>query len=223
MGDEVPGTDKLQALREAEEFGCHGLVAGSAQRLRTRQFISASVATQADGPFICGVCLSDAVLRKCTERRDHFAHVAPKSPALHAGESTLHRACKEDICAAMALAQPDGKWAVERCIPAHAAKDLPAVVPDVSGRVGGHRLVIEVQASALSISSILKRTRTYARRGISILFGSTADRLGGRRDRQADAGASRPVDATQRPADSAPAGAGFGTRMLTLKRSFSIS
>lgn len=36
--------------------------------------------------------------------------------------------------------------------------------------LGNHRVVVEVQASALSITAILKRTLTYSRRGINMLW-----------------------------------------------------
>lgn len=170
MEDEIRGSDRTLRLREAEVHGCHGLVEGRAKRLRTRQDIGAHEATRADGPFVCGLCFSEVVVRKCVEKRDHFAHAAPRPLVVHAGESALHKVCKAEIRAAMASAQPDGRWEIERGIPARADEGLPAVVPDVSGRVGRHRLAIEVQASALDIATIVERTEAYARRGIHMLW-----------------------------------------------------
>jgi competence protein CoiA len=44
------------------------------------------------------------------------------------------------------------------------------VVPDISGRVGQQRLVIEAQASFLSIHQVIKRSATYAKLKIPILW-----------------------------------------------------
>src|SRR5690625_7561282 len=63
-----------QQRREAEEVGCFGLIGGAARTLHTGELVYAAGCTKADGPFYCGTCYSDAVVRKCTEKRDHFAH-----------------------------------------------------------------------------------------------------------------------------------------------------
>lgn len=167
-GGDAAEREKRQ--REAEEFGCYGLVGGFARQMRTHRGISAFDATKADGPFYCGTCYSDAIVRKCVEKKDHFAHEAPRSPAIGARESELHSNCKHEICTALQAAHPEGKWDVERPIAENKASKIPEVRPDISGRIGDQRLVIEVQASALSITGILKRTATYSKRRIPILW-----------------------------------------------------
>lgn len=162
--------DQAKRRREAEEFGCYGLLGGFAKQLKTGRSVSASEATKSDGPFVCGVCYSDAIVKKCVEKKDHFAHEAPRSPAIGARESTLHSSCKKEICAALQAAHPDGKWEVERPIGENAKYKIGAVRPDISGRINGSRLVIEIQASALSITQILKRTEIYSKRGIPTLW-----------------------------------------------------
>lgn len=166
-------TDRERRQREAEEFGCYGLVGGFAKQLRTQHNVSAFDVTKTDGPFFCSVCYSDAIVRKCIEKRDHFAHDAPRSPAIGPGESALHEGCKKEVCSALKAAHPDGKWEVERPIRENKEHKLTEVRPDISGRidgVDGMRLVIEVQASALSITQILKRTAVYSKRNIPILW-----------------------------------------------------
>jgi competence protein CoiA len=152
---------------EAEEFGCGGLLGGFARSLRTRESLHAEDVYKRDGPFYCASCHSDVV---CVEKRDHFAHIAPLTPASGAFESELHRDCKQEICAALQALHPHGKWEVERPIRESKAQKIAAVKPDISGRIGGVPIAIEVQASALSISGIIKRTRTYSQRGISMLW-----------------------------------------------------
>lgn len=157
-------------LREAEEVGCYGLLRGVARSLQTDEEWQAEIAHRDYGPFYCPVCYSDAVLRKCTEKIDHYAHKSRLSPVLGPKETALHAACKEEIRAQLANRFPDGKWASEREIPENKEHKIPLLRPDVSGRIGDHRVVVEVQASALTIPKIVKRTQAYAKRGICILW-----------------------------------------------------
>lgn len=161
---------KPHLLREAAEVGCSGLVGGFARNLYTHDVYDAETSTKADGPFYCAACKSDAILHKCTEKIDHFAHIARLSPVLGPLESELHQQCKLEICGALAELHPEGKWAVERPIPANAEMEVPELRPDISGRILGHRIAIEVQASALTPTKIVKRSSSYAKRGIALLW-----------------------------------------------------
>jgi competence protein CoiA len=156
--------------REAEEVGCSGLVGGTARNLYTHEIFDADTSTKADGPFYCALCKSDAVLHKCTEKIDHFAHIARLSPVLGPLETGLHRRCKEEICTALAERHADGKWAVERPIPANFDRGIPELRPDISGRISNQRIAIEVQASALTPNKIVKRSLGYSKRGIALLW-----------------------------------------------------
>lgn len=82
----------------------------------------------------------------------------------------LHNACTSEICETLVAKYPQGHWEVQRTIPERKDKGLSAVVPDISGRIGDQRVVIEVQASAMTIPKIIKRTTEYAKRGIPILW-----------------------------------------------------
>ncbi|MDB5957514.1 competence protein CoiA family protein [Ramlibacter sp.] len=169
MDDELGAAEKARR-REAEEFGCYGLVGGAARQLRTHNWVRACEVTKQDGPFYCGRCYSDAIVRKCDEKVDHFAHEAPRTAAIGAKEGELHLACKRQICAELAAGSPDGSWEAERTIPANAKRGIREVRPDISGRLRNGRVAVEVQASALSITSILKRTLTYTQRRIPVLW-----------------------------------------------------
>lgn len=146
---------------------------GWALSRKLRLDISAEEASHDDGPFLCRECLSDAVLRKCTEKRDHFAHHARLSPAISEGETVLHQGCLDEILQALKLRFPAGNWAKNRPVAAKPEKKLGTVIPDISGRLGGPKdqpLVIEAQVSFLSITTIIKRSQTYTKRGIPILW-----------------------------------------------------
>lgn len=159
-----------QLQRQAEEAGCAGLLQGSALNVFSHKKFYAGSAVKSDGPFYCAECLSDAVVRKCVEKIDHFAHVARLSPILSPGESKLHDECKKSICGALAREFPTGLWATERPIPENAKLEVPKLVPDISGNIMNQRVAIEIQLSRLSLSQIIKRTVSYSKRKIPILW-----------------------------------------------------
>lgn len=156
--------------REAEEAGCTGLLQGKARNLHTGEEWHADSAHKDSGPFYCPVCNADAVLKKCVEKVDHFAHKSRLSPVLGPKEMLLHDACTREICDALQSRHPDGKWAVQRTIPESKSHRIPTLVPDISGRIEGTPVAIEVQASALTVPRIVQRTRDYARRGIALVW-----------------------------------------------------
>ena len=159
--------------RQAQEAGCFGLLGGWAFSEKLKRDVHAEEGSHEDGPFICRGCLADAVLRICTEKRDHFAHHSRMSPAIVEGETELHRGCLREICDALRARFPKGKWDMNREIPANEKMGVGKVVPDISGRLGDEkdpRLVIEAQVSFLSIPQIIKRSEVYTKRGIPILW-----------------------------------------------------
>jgi len=164
---------QAEQCHQAEEAGCFGLIGGWAYSRKLRRDLSAEEASHQDEPFLCRVCYSDAVLRKCIEKRHHYAHHARLSPAVSDGETVLHQGCLDEILQALKLRFPAGNWAKNRPIPAKPDKNLGAVVPDISGRLGGPNdppLVIEAQVSSLSIAAIIKRSAEYTKRRIPILW-----------------------------------------------------
>lgn len=157
--------------RDAEEAGCYGLVNGFALIRDSGERVHVEEVTKADGPFMCASCLSDAVRKHCTEKRDHFAHKAPTTKVIAAGESKLHFDCKIEIFEALRSAVPEGRWVCDSIrISAIKSKQLPELKPDIGGRINGKRVAIEIQVSALTLPQILKRVRGYSGRDIAILW-----------------------------------------------------
>ena len=70
----------------------------------------------------------------------------------------------------MQKAFPDGNWQVERPIPENKEKKITELKPDISGRINGKPIVIEVQASSLTLPKIIKRVNGYYARKTSILW-----------------------------------------------------
>ena len=158
-----------ELYRQAEEVGCYGLVEGYAKNLHTHKQHFAETAVKADGPFYCPWCYSEVIVRKCVVKRDHFAHHGRLSP-IGNRESKLHKDCKEEICELLKQRFPEGHWATEREIPPSKKAKTPKLVPDISGRIDGKAIVIEVQATSLSVPKIVARAENYSKLGISLLW-----------------------------------------------------
>src|SRR5688572_11099998 len=93
-GRYIPPMDRELALhRLAAASGCDGLVDGWARRLANGQPVHAGAVTRDEGPFYCASCHAEVILRRGSERVDHFSHEASRSSPGGA-ESALHRACK---------------------------------------------------------------------------------------------------------------------------------
>lgn len=161
---------KRRVERDAFEVGCDGLITGNALITRTGKKVFPSQVTKLDGPFHCGKCLSDCVHRRCVEKIDHFAHKARLSPVVEPKDIRLHRDCQKEICEELKHEFPDGKWECERVIPEKKQKGTPTLVPDISGRINGVPVVIEVQASSMSVPKIVKRAAAYHKLGVAILW-----------------------------------------------------
>jgi hypothetical protein len=72
---------------------CSGLSRRTAFSLKHEKLIHADYATKNDGPFYCAECYSDAIVRKCKEKKDHFAHKGRLSDLYKSGETELHKNC----------------------------------------------------------------------------------------------------------------------------------
>jgi Competence protein CoiA-like family len=148
------------ALSEARETGCVGLLSGTAKNLYTHKTIYADIAEKKNGPFYCAECNSDAVVRKCTEKADHFAHVARLSPDGGSVESKLHKQCKEEICSKLQERFSKGRWEKERQLKQCYKFEKKPRRPDISGFIGKQALVIEVQvmpANPINIADNFKK------------------------------------------------------------------
>jgi competence protein CoiA len=155
---------------ETPTTACDGLADGWARRLANHQPVHATGVAREEGPFYCAECHAEVALRQGAHRTPHFAHRSPVAVSTGGEEGTLHRLCKGELHAALAAAHPEGGWEVERTIPARPQRGIAELRPDVSGRVRGLPLAIEIQASALDIAAIVQRTGTYAARRIPVLW-----------------------------------------------------
>lgn len=136
----------------------------------TNKPIHASEAKKSDGPFYCPDTYEELVVRKCIDKRDHFAYKGRLSSVYSSGESKLHFDCKTEICEELKKAYPKGNWLVERPIPENKEMKIGKLIPDISGRINGKPVVVEVQASTLTLPKILKRVNGYYARNVSILW-----------------------------------------------------
>lgn len=143
-----------------------------ANKVSDNKPIHATEADKNDGPFYCPETYEELIVRHCREKVDHFAYKARLSPVMSKEETELHISCKEEIKNAMVEVEPDGKWEVERTVKANIEKGYAEVRPDISGRIGKNKtaVIIEIQASFLPITQIIRRTLEYSKRGAYILW-----------------------------------------------------
>ena len=134
----------------------------SARRTSDGQTVAAYFETKANGPFACLECQEAVILKTGRNRVNHFAHVNPDACQYATGESDTHRLCKLDIYESFRWHPHVTDAALER--------PLGSVRPDVSAYIRGIPVAIEVQISALSIETIMRRTIEYHRKGIYVLW-----------------------------------------------------
>lgn len=159
-----------EQISDSIESRCSGLRGGGALRKEDNSRAFAFVVTKDDGPFYCPKCLSDAVVRKCSEKDDHFAHKANYTPLAMKKDTALHTACRNAIFKALAEAFPDGGWAMERKIDANESKGWPEIIPDISGRIGTTGVCVEVQTSAYTINRIAEKMEYYNKMRAKVLW-----------------------------------------------------
>jgi competence protein CoiA len=117
-----------------------------------------------DGPFYCPSCLCEVVVRKCTNKVNHFAHHARQSSILTKKDKALHDNCRNEILNCLKKEFPDGNWEKERPIHANAAKGFKMIVPDISGRINEIPVAIEVQVSKYTVNRIKTKLIEYEKR-----------------------------------------------------------
>jgi|SRR5581483_470724 competence protein CoiA len=131
-------------------------------RKDTGKTVLASRESGADRLFVCPACAAPVILRRGRLRVDHFAHKRTVACAHGEGETDAHRRCKAEIYEALLRAPHVSDVRLER--------QLHDVRPDVSARINGVPVAIEVQISNLTVETVIRRTEEYARRGIHLLW-----------------------------------------------------
>lgn len=159
-------------IKDYQISRCYGLSEHEAVKFDNNKLVYASNVNKEDGPFYCKVCLSDVVVRKCSEKIDHFAHKARQSPLIRQKDKGLHNKCRDEILEYLKSNFPEGKWAAERDIPANKEKDFKKVIPDISGRIGNVPVAIEVQLSPYTIKRIADKVIEYQKRNpkVAVLY-----------------------------------------------------
>lgn len=141
-----------------------------ARRVVDNRLVSASKVTKDDGPFYCDETNEELILRKCTEKIDHFAYKARRSP-IAKKQSALHTECQNELLDLLQKRFPNGKWEAERqTFTEDSEKGYKKVIPDLSGKINNKGVIIEIQKSTLSVNDILHRTEQYSKRGGYILW-----------------------------------------------------
>jgi|LSQX01.2.fsa_nt_gb hypothetical protein len=125
---------------------CYGLSEHQAVRYQNNKLVYANNINKEDVPFFCKMCLSDVVVRKCTEKVDHFAHKARQSPIIRQRDKSIHDKCRDEILAYLISSFPEGNWAAERPIKESKEKGYKKVIPDISGRMLSHYPLISIKS-----------------------------------------------------------------------------
>lgn len=150
---------------------CFGLVNRSARSKVNNLVVFATQVKKENGPFFCPECLSEAIVRHCVEKKDHFAHKSRQSPILLNKDQKLHNQCRDEIFNELKEKYPDGNWQTERPIPANFKnKGNKERIPDISGKINGKGIAIEVQVSSYTINRIYEKTVDYTKLGIAVLW-----------------------------------------------------
>lgn len=134
----------------------------SARRTSDGQTVLAYFESKRNAPFACLVCQEEVVLKTGKSRINHFAHANPLACRDSEGESEEHRRCKMEIYEELLREPGVQDVALER--------PLGTVRPDVSAKIRGVPVAIEVQLSSLSLDTIMRRTIEYHRKGIYVLW-----------------------------------------------------
>lgn len=127
--------------------------------------INAWEATKSDGPFTCPGCHWSVILKAGMFKVTHFAHEPGADcpyAAYQRGESEEHLGAKKDLFTALSGCEGVTDLKLERY--------LGPVRPDVSFRLHGVPVAIEMQISNIDAYTIARRTKEYSRRGIYLLW-----------------------------------------------------
>jgi competence protein CoiA len=114
------------------------------------------------GPWFCPACGEDLIIRLGEIQVHHFAHRANTDCDWGSGESDEHRRCKVDLFQSLLHMPSVSMLKLER--------DLKTVRPDISFRLNGMPVAIEVQISNLTLEKIVHRTSEYEKLGVAVLW-----------------------------------------------------
>lgn len=170
INDRLEEEIKDDKIHDSKISRCNGLLERFALKKDNNKKVLAQSVTKIDGPFYCYKCLSEVVVRKCTEKVDHFAHYARQSPILTAKNRELHDNCRDILLSHLQDSFPSGNWETERLIQGNKQKGTKDVVPDISGRIDGIPIAIEIQRSPYTINRIFDKMVEYHKRKVAVLY-----------------------------------------------------
>ncbi len=115
-----------------------------------------------EAPFFCPECDAQVILKKGPARIEHFAHKPPVNCIYGKGETADHLRAKKAIYLALQKHTDCTRCEMER--------SLKGVRPDISLRIRGTPVAIEVQNSSIAIETIFQRSVRYYDLGISVMW-----------------------------------------------------
>lgn len=133
----------------------------------TNKIVGVREAKRLEEKYVDPLTKLPVIPKVCSQKVDHFAFTAHSLENLN-GETALHYACKTKLCDVLQKVYPNGNWKTER--PIKKSKEIPKLVPDISGRIDGKPIAIEVQNSRISFEKIMERTLNYTNRKIYLLW-----------------------------------------------------
>jgi competence protein CoiA len=159
---------------DAYQSRCFGLVPGIAFAENFKTRVGAEFSVKDDGPFFCPECLSEAIVRKCSDKDDHFAHKARMSPTAKKGDTKFHHMVRDEIFEVLKKHFPEGGWSTEKQMRKN-TPDENIFIPDISGYFGERgktvpAVAIEVQCSSYTPAYIRKKTIAYEKKNVNVLW-----------------------------------------------------
>jgi competence protein CoiA len=118
--------------------------------------------SKSNAPFVCPECREEVILKTGPVVTPHFSHRASSLCRFTTNETEAHRRCKLEIF----------NYLLKQKNVTDVRLELPLGTnrPDVSARISGIPVAIEVQISNLSMETIIRRTSEYAKKGIYVLW-----------------------------------------------------
>lgn len=126
------------------------------------KIVLASQAGDSGNTFYCPICEGVVLPSKDESGMEHFVHTVPGICSYGLGETKIHRRCKAEIYNALLRAPHVSDVKLERY--------LKEVRPDISARINGIPVAIEVQISNIPVETVIHRTKIYERMGIHLLW-----------------------------------------------------
>lgn len=131
-------------------------------RKQDNKKVFASFSEKSHGPFSCIGCGHELILKKGRIKIHHFSHKPPHKCPHGTGESEEHRKCKISIYNSLHNLPNIKNLDVE--------VNFGTVIADIYFLINNIPVAIEIQKSTLTVSEITRRTESYQKLGIYVLW-----------------------------------------------------